>query len=155
MTIKFNIDKVLNSEILKLISRLTLSLIFIFFAIEKISDPAFFSKEINNYQILPNIFVNISAIVLPWLELIAGFMLLFGVKLKASSAIIGSLLVIFILAVGFAMMKGLNINCGCSGANSQKVGWLKIFENLSLTVLSIYIFLFPNTKYILISSKNE
>jgi len=148
-------EKFFNSEILKLISRLVLALIFIFFAIEKIADPALFSKEINNYQIMPNFLVNITALVLPWIELLAGLMLILGIKLRASSAIIASMLLVFIFAVAAAMIQGLNINCGCSGANSQKVGWQKIFENLALIVLAAYIFLFPNNKFILARSENE
>jgi uncharacterized membrane protein YphA (DoxX/SURF4 family) len=140
-------EKILKSEILKICSRMVLSLIFIFFAIDKIADPVHFAKEINNYKILPDYLINISAIILPWIELFVGFLIFIGAKVKSASIISAGLLIVFIIAVLTAMAKGLNINCGCSGSVAQKVGWVKVFENISLTILCIYLSVFPESKF--------
>ncbi len=140
-------EKVLKSEILKISSRMVLSIIFIFFAIDKIADPVQFAKEINNYKILPDYLINISAIILPWIELFVGFLIFIGSKIKSASIITAAMLIVFIIAVSIAMAKGLNINCGCSGSLAQKVGWAKIIENISLIILCIYLYVFPDSRF--------
>lgn len=140
-------EKFLKSEVLKISARLVVSLIFIFFAMDKIANPAQFAKEINNYKILPEILINISAIILPWIELFIGFLLLLGAKVKPAAIITGGLLIVFIIAVSIAMIKGLNINCGCSSSAPQKVGLPKIIENVSLTILCVYLYFFPESKF--------
>lgn len=140
-------EKLLKSEVLKISARMVVSLIFIFFAIDKISDPAHFAKEISNYKLLPDILINISAIVLPWIELFIGFLLFIGVKVRPAAIITGGLLIVFIIAVSIAMINGLNINCGCSSSAPQKVGFPKILENSCLTILCVYLFFFPESRF--------
>ena len=52
--------------------RIVLGFIFIFASIEKIAQPEEFAKAITNYRLLPTPAVNLFAIVLPWVELLAG-----------------------------------------------------------------------------------
>jgi uncharacterized membrane protein YphA (DoxX/SURF4 family) len=139
-------NTLLKSEWLKLASRIALALIFIFFAISKIADPLKFASEISNYRILPDYLINIMAITLPWVELATGFILLTGVRIKASALLCAAMMLMFIGAVGIAMMKGLNISCGCSGSHSSQVGWKKILENTALLILSIYLVFFSDSK---------
>jgi uncharacterized membrane protein YphA (DoxX/SURF4 family) len=84
---------------------------------------------------------------LPWLELISGMMLIFGIKLKANSIITGGLLIIFIIAVFSAMMRGLNINCGCFSNKITIVGWNKILENTGLLLLAIALYFTQSRKF--------
>jgi putative oxidoreductase len=136
----------LKNPYLILIARLVLGYIFITFGISKIADPAGFAQEINNYGMLPKPFLNIAALIMPWLELICGILIVFGVKLRANSVIVSGLLIVFIVAVAIAWSQGLDINCGCSSTNPQKVGLPKLASNTGLLVLSVLIGLFPNTK---------
>ena len=73
---------IFNNKYLLLIFRVIVSFVFIYAGIEKISDPAGFSDAINNYRILPLFLVNFFAIMLPWIELFAGVLLLFGISVK-------------------------------------------------------------------------
>lgn len=139
--------KILNSEIINIIARLLLGLVFLFFGIEKISNPNSFAVEILNYGFFPLFSVNIIAIILPWVEVLVGIFILLGIRLKSSSLLGGFLMLFFIISVAIAMMKGLDISCGCSSSHDLKVGWQKIFENLGHLILSIYIFFFPASKY--------
>ena len=139
--------KILNNEYLQLIARLIIGFIFIFAAIGKIADPNLFVKDISNYRIIWEPLLNIMALVMPWLELLVGVFLIFGVRLKSSATIAGILLLIFIIAVSIAMIQGLSINCGCFAKNmAEKVGWRKIAENSISFILCFYIFKFPNQK---------
>lgn len=138
--------KILENSIINLIVRIFLGVFFLSAALGKAAEPALFAKEIANYAIIPDPFINLVALIIPWIELIVSIFLIFGIRLKSSSAITSILLVIFIIAVGSAMARGLDINCGCFSQKIQYVGWPKILENTGLLILSIYLFFFPVKK---------
>ncbi len=135
--------KVFSNKYLLLLIRVFISFIFIYASIEKISNPQEFSQAIANYKILPTSFVNIFALTLPWVELISGILLLFGVSVKENSFIITALLAIFIVAIIVSLLRGLDINCGCFGTiNGSKVGLTKILEDTILFLLGIILTIF-------------
>ena len=128
----------LSNKYLLFLFRIILGFVFIYAGILKISDPAGFSEVINNYKLLPLLFVNFFAITLPWIEVVAGLFLLFGISVKENSFIISAMLVVFILAVGISLGRGLNIDCGCFGTSSgTKVGIIKLLENIVLLTFSL------------------
>ena len=100
---------------LPLISRIILGIIFIYASYDKILDPAAFSKNIHNYHTTDNLIwiENLVALILPWLELIVGVFLIFGVFLEGTTSITIGLLVFFIIILTQAAFRGLNVNCGC------------------------------------------
>jgi putative oxidoreductase len=125
--------------------RIVLAIIFIYAGIKKISDPGGFSNSINNYKILPISFVNLFAITLPWIELITGILLLFGIKVKENSFIISVILLVFIIAILISLIRGLNIDCGCFGTVSgTKIGVYKIIEDLVLLILGLILIKFDS-----------
>ena len=147
--------QILNNKYLLLIIRLVLGFVFIYAAVTKISDPNGFSQAIYNYKLLPHFLVNILAIILPWVELSAGLLLIFGVSVKENSAIISGLLIIFILAVLISFFRGLDIECGCFGTvDGSKVGLQKILENVGLLILGIILIKF-DSNLLSISRKNK
>ncbi|UCH65273.1 MAG: DoxX family membrane protein [Ignavibacterium sp.] len=128
--------KSLNNKYLLLLLRVVLGIIFIYAAIEKISDPAGFSNSINNYKLLPLSLVNIAAITLPWIELSSGLLLLFGIYVKENSAIIAVLLIVFFVVIAISLARGLDIDCGCFGtSNGAKVSLIKLGENIVMIVM--------------------
>jgi uncharacterized membrane protein YphA (DoxX/SURF4 family) len=127
----------LNNKYLLLLLRIVIGIIFIYAAIEKISDPAAFSNSIYNYKLLPLSLVNLLAITLPWVELSAGLLLLFGIYVKENSAIISTLLIVFFIAIAISLARGLDIDCGCFGtSDGAKVSLIKLGENLVLIFIS-------------------
>jgi len=126
------------------IIRIYLALYFVISGLDKISDLTGFAQSIENYKIMPLYVVNIIAIVVPWIEVIAGGLLLLGIYIKENSTIIFSLLIVFTLAVISAVLRNLDINCGCQGTNGgQKVGILKIIENIALIIVAFLSIKFP------------
>jgi putative oxidoreductase len=127
--------KILSNKYFLLLLRLLLGLIFIIAAIEKIAAPESFSVSINNYKLLPSEFINIPAIIIPWIELISGLLLLLGISVKENSAIITFLLVVFTITIIISLFRGLNIDCGCFGTTyGEQIGILKISENILLII---------------------
>jgi putative oxidoreductase len=143
-------DKIINNSYVNLIFRLVLGSIFLIAASSKLADPSGFAKEIANYRILPELILNILAITLPWVELVCSIFIISGIRLKSVSFIMGILIIVFNVAVLIAMIKGLNINCGChTKLMAEQVGWKKIFENLGLFVLACTIFISKSYKFTL------
>ena len=131
-------NNLLRNKYLLFLIRVIVGFVFLYAGILKISDPAGFSDAINNYDLLPLIFVNFFAIILPWIEVVAGLFLLFGISVKENSFIVSVLLIVFILAIAISLGRGLNIECGCFGTSSgTKVGIIKLVENIVLLALSI------------------
>ncbi|HWL93413.1 MAG TPA: MauE/DoxX family redox-associated membrane protein, partial [Phycisphaerae bacterium] len=104
-----------------------------------------FALEIKNYQMafLDERYLNIPAIILPWIEVMAALALIVPASRKGGAVVIGGLLVIFIIAVfDAAIVRGLDIGCGCTGKSSGKAGWTTIGRNaglLAATVASVYL----------------
>ncbi len=108
-----NIKKILNNKKTVLLSQLILGFIFIMASIGKIMHPSLFAQSISNYKILPDELIMISAIILPWMELILGILIVMDIKSKWCALALSGLLIIFIIALISALIRGLNIDCGC------------------------------------------
>lgn len=135
--------KLLANNYLSLISRIILGLIFMTAGAEKISDPESFAVAIENYRLFPVITINLIALTLPWLEFVIGLFLIFGIYVKENVFIINVLLVLFIIFVLSAFLRGLDIECGCFGTrDGQKVGIYKILENMGLLLLGLQLLFF-------------
>ncbi|MCX6356452.1 MAG: DoxX family membrane protein [Candidatus Aureabacteria bacterium] len=98
---------------LVLILRLFLGGLFIYASVHKLQDPVAFSKIIYNYKILPGFLINMSAIVLPGVELVAGIMLIIGFMSRGAALIITASLLVFICAISYNLARGLEFDCGC------------------------------------------
>ena len=57
--------------------------------------------------------VNLFALILPRLEFISGIFLLLGLLTGGSILIINLLIIMFLFAMGSALVRGIDINCGC------------------------------------------
>jgi uncharacterized membrane protein YphA (DoxX/SURF4 family) len=148
--------QIILNRYLLLIARLVLGLVFIFAGIEKIVAPSEFAVSIENYRLFPLFSINILAIIVPWIELLSGTLLIFGIAIKENTAIINTFLILFIILIVSALMRNLDIECGCFGtANAQKVGLMKILENLGMLVLGLVIFLYDHNPIRLLKQRAE
>jgi uncharacterized membrane protein YphA (DoxX/SURF4 family) len=147
------IKQIFRNKYLLLLLRLFLGFIFIYAAVSKISDPLSFSKAIYNYKLMPDVFINFLALSISWIELVAGVLLLFGISVKENSAILSGLLLVFIIAIGISVARGLNIDCGCFGtAGGTKIGIQKILENIGLLLVGLVLIKF-DSKFLSLSYK--
>ena len=96
-----------------LAARIILGGIFVYASVDKILQPAAFAEAVYNYQILPDSLINLTAIFLPWIELILGGCLITSIWLPGAALIANSLLVAFTGALLFNLARGLDIHCGC------------------------------------------
>lgn len=119
--------------------RLLLGGLFLFAAVGKILNPAEFAAAIRKFHVLPYDWTNLPAIVLPWIEAVAALLLITGPWRRGAVVWLGGLLVGFLGLFGWAMLQGLEVDCGCFGklgiymkVLAGDVGWPSVFRNLVL-----------------------
>jgi len=140
---RWNMISLLKNNKIQLGSRILLAAVFIFAGIEKAANPGDFSVAVSNYRILPLFLINITAIFIPWLELSSGILLLFGKWIKANSLILTALLIVFNVLIIVAILRGLDIECGCFGTlDAQMVGLQKLAENFFLIFVGLIVYKF-------------
>jgi putative oxidoreductase len=127
-------------KILNFILRLALGGIFVYAGAGKIIDPAGFATDIGNYRLLPHDWIHLMAITLPWIEVVAGLLLILGVWKRASALLITLMLVAFIAAIGQAVARNLNIECGCFGTvGGRQVGLIAIAEDVAMLAAALWL----------------
>lgn len=143
-----NTKDILKNGYLLLLARLALGVVFIIAGMEKISDPDGFARAIYAYRLFPEILINFIAVAIPWVEVVSGLLLVFGISVRENAVILDSLLLMFIIIVLISIARDLNIECGCFGTSSgMRVGWQKILENSGLVILGLYIIYFENRSF--------
>ena len=115
--------------------------VFVYASLSKISDPRAFAKIVYYYQVVgPSasfgfVPANLVAVALPWVELIAGVLLIAGVWRREAAVVSAVLLAVFVAAVASTLARGIDIqNCGCFAldASGRAAGWKLIAGDLAL-----------------------
>ncbi|MFI5144438.1 MAG: MauE/DoxX family redox-associated membrane protein [Ignavibacteria bacterium] len=141
---KMNMEKLFSNKIFILIVRLVLGGLFVYASMDKMANSSDFAKVIHNYKILPVSLENLLAIFLPWLEFVTGLFLLVGKYNKGALFIYNIFLCIFIIALTQALIRGLDINCGCFSVKPSSTSevWLRIIEDLVMLFFSFNLYRF-------------
>ena len=108
----------LRQRWLILACRVALGVVFVYSGWTKIADPPGFAHMVWNYRILPPALVNIVALVLPWVEVLAGAALVAGIWNRSAALILAVLLAVFIAGIALNLFRGNPIDCGCFATSS-------------------------------------
>lgn len=135
----------LRSPRFHLLLRLLLGGFFVYASLDKIWSPGAFAKIVYQWQVVGPVASNLAAVTLPWIELVAGLLLIAGVWRRESALVIALLLVVFIVAASSVLARGIDVaNCGCVSvakeaapsawppAWTRGVGWFLVTRNLVL-----------------------
>lgn len=122
-------------------ARLFLGVLWIYASYDKILHPEAFAYAVYNYQVLPDGGINLTALVLPWVELLIGICLLVGFWLPGAALLSTLLLAAFAGALLFNLHRGLDVHCGCfsTQAGGDPAGYLTVLRDLSFLAVSIYL----------------
>jgi len=154
-----------DSGVPLLLARLILAVTFLYMGSHKIAAPVEFLKLIRAYQMLPEtppISLNSLAIVLPWMEVVAGTALLVGIRVRGAAAMIAVMLAVFTPAI---LIRALAIraetgksffeiafDCGCG--SGPVIIWTKLLGNVALFAVALLAmlsrsrrFLFPQSGF--------
>lgn len=131
--------RVIDNDFLTIASRLMVGGVFIYAAIYKIADPLTFANAIWNYHLAPVSLINLTALILPWVEMLAGLGLILGIFYRGSALLVNGMTIMFMIALAYAVARGLDIDCGCfksgeAGAGSAKEALIRDFGLLALTL---------------------
>jgi uncharacterized membrane protein YphA (DoxX/SURF4 family) len=135
-----------SSTILILLVRVFLGGLFIIASLDKIADPATFATSILNYKIVGSTLAMAVATVLPPLELLCGLGLILGLYPRTSAFLITLMLIVFTILIISALLRGLDISCGCftQDPNASKIGYIKILENIGMIILGVLLLFVQN-----------
>lgn len=124
-----------------IVLRLFLGAVFIYASYDKILHPLAFAQAVYNYRILPDALVNLTALVLPWLELLLGLCLAAGFWLPGATMISTGLLMVFIGSLAFNQMRGLDISCGCFSTQTTEgpADLWTVVRDLIFLAVSVYL----------------
>lgn len=117
--------------------RLVLGGLFIYAGAVKVVAPLDFAQDIRNYRLVGQSLSFIAAVILPWLEILAGAALIVGVWRRGAALVVSGLLVFFIVLTAVTMLRGLDVDCGCFGSLSRKSGWGVILEDLGMLAMGL------------------
>jgi putative oxidoreductase len=117
--------------------RLAVGGTFVSAGVLKILDPARFASAVGNYRLASHELINIIAILVPWIETVAGFCVLVGIWLRPGALIVTVMTGIFLLVIASALARGLNIECGCFGTiGGRKIGLQSLVIGFALFCLA-------------------
>jgi putative oxidoreductase len=120
----------------QLFLELALAGIFLYSGLQKHLHPNEFIEAVMAYKILPLGLVGVTAAIIPSVECAAGLLLALGCKKRSCLLLLGLLICVFLGAMLITMIRGLNIDCGCSLFLSRQVGWVAFMEDSLLLVLA-------------------
>ncbi|MDZ4695895.1 MAG: MauE/DoxX family redox-associated membrane protein, partial [Deltaproteobacteria bacterium] len=126
--------------VLRLVLRLGLAGLFVVAGVLKLDDPSRFALEIANYQLFP-VLAPFVAIGMPATEIVVGLGLVFLPKLwrQAAATLLAAMMAIFLFAVSSALVRNVNIDCGCFGGSESPIGPWTVVRNVVLLALALLV----------------
>ena len=98
--------------------RLLLGAPFVAASVLKMRTPQDFALSVKAFKLFPEAgdhLIVLTTFWVPWLELIAGVLVVFGLWTRAASVVLGLLLVVFLAGIASVLARDLDVSCGCFG----------------------------------------
>lgn len=136
---------ILQNSWIELAARWIIGLTFIYASFHKILAPADFAKIVYGYDLFPNEAINVIAIVIPFVELIAGLALILGLYPRAAALIINGMLVAYTIVLSINLIRGHEFDCGCFSAKEAGIfssAESTLVRDIVYLILALQIFLY-------------
>jgi putative oxidoreductase len=124
-------------RITNLLLRIGLGAVFLYAGALKAGDPRAFAEAVAAYRLLPPQGNLIAASVLPWIEILAGLLLIIGIRARGAAAVTIILNVVFVAALASAAFRGLDIDCGCFRKGTGSSPGVAILRDLLLLAAAV------------------
>jgi hypothetical protein len=122
------------------LSRLVLGGLFLYAGLVKAGDVTAFARDVANYKILPYSWNYLVAATLPYIEFLAGLLLVANRRVRPAALVTGGLTVIFMLSLASVVARGLDIDCGCFRAGGHTSAAEALWRDAGILLLSIVTF---------------
>lgn len=122
------------------VCRLLLGGIFLWAGAVKALDVPAFAGQIAAYQLLPYAWNYAVAATLPYVELLAGGLLLVNARIKPAALLTALLNVLFVIILLSVLARGLDIDCGCFGPDAGTTPLQALGRDLVLIALAIAVY---------------
>lgn len=135
-----------------LLMRFGLGAVLIVAGALKAGNPQKSAMAVRAYELLPIPLANFFGFVLPWAEIAIGLLLILGSFVRIAGLLAAVTMLLFIIAISQAGLRGLNIDCGCFGGGGQvaegETKYLsEIFRDLGFMIMGLYVYKFPSGKF--------
>ena len=128
------------------VCRLLLGGVFIYTGLPKLLRPDEFARLVSGYRVLHPDMVNLVGIILPWVEVAAGGLLVIGILPQSNAALTGGLLAVFMGAGFLALIRGLEISCGCFfPIGGEQLTWVTLLRDAVMLALAVQILVWPSS----------
>ncbi|MGK2943246.1 MAG: MauE/DoxX family redox-associated membrane protein [Desulfuromonadales bacterium] len=123
------------------LARLTLALVFVYAGAVKMQDVVAFAGHVAAYQILPYAMNYLVAATLPYVEFLAGVMLLLNTRVRPALLVIGAMTLAFMAALVSVLLRGLAIDCGCfdPGGGQDVTAGVALLRDIALMALVVMV----------------
>ena len=126
--------------------RLLLGGVFLWAGAVKALDVPAFAGQVAAYQLLPYAWNYLVAGALPYVELLAGALLVCNLRVKPAALLTALLNGAFIVVLLSVLARGLDIDCGCFGADAGTTPLQALGRDLVLLALAVAVF-FQHDRY--------
>ena len=111
---------------------------FLYSSLPKIRQPYDFLSNVYNFELVGPKLGMLTAMVLPWVELLVGICLIGGIFVSGALLVSIGMGAMFSFVIGSALYRGLNISCGCFSASSaEQIGYITLIRACVIMLLSI------------------
>jgi putative oxidoreductase len=114
------------------VCRVVLGALFVWAAATKLPDMAAFAQDVANYRVVPAAFVPFLASAVVGIELLAGIALVAGVMERPAAAVLVLLLAGFTALLAQALLRGIDLRCGCFGGDERASWWTVVRDLIML-----------------------
>lgn len=118
--------------------RIGLGALFLYAGVLKAAAPRALADDIANYHLLPGALVPIAAVTLPWVEVVAGLALVLGVLGRGAAILVAALSAIFTVALSQALLRGIDLACGCFGGKAPADVWT-VVRDVALVAAALHV----------------
>ncbi|MDO5033004.1 MauE/DoxX family redox-associated membrane protein [Corynebacterium sp.] len=151
---KPTLNKALILDIISAFARFYMAYIWIKAGASKLGENLSVMQSISAYEIFtPEWSTYLSYLIGP-LEVCGGLLLLLGLFLRPSAAVGTGVLVLFMIGIGQAWLRGLGIDCGCFSVNPDEEAqvmnyMMTLARDVFYVFLMVWTFKRPFTKFAL------
>ncbi len=100
--------------------------VFVWSGWVKVQNPALFLLDVRSFDLLGDPYAAWLALALPWMEIFAGLAVITGLGRAGGLLVLNGLLVVFLVAILQAWVRGIDLKCGCFGASDATSNYVEL-----------------------------